>query len=91
MANGYDNTNDGAVFPNDKKRGPNSPNLTGSSCIQCPHCGKKSDFWVSAWKKISKGGKQFLSLAYNPKEERPQQSGQQNIEPPIDFDDDLPF
>jgi len=90
MANNYDNTNDGAVFPNENRTGPNSPNAKGSACIQCPHCGAKANFWVSTWTKVSKAGKKYMSLAFNPKEERPQQSGQLNQEP-IDFDDDLPF
>ena len=90
MANGYDNENDGAIFPNDKKRGPNSPNLTGSACVRCPHCDTKIDFWVSAWKKMTKAGKNFLSMAYTVKE------GQQQAQQPaksnsIDFDDDIPF
>lgn len=95
MANNFDNTNDGAIFPNDKKRNENSPNLTGSVCIVCEHCGAKSDYWTSAWVKFSKAGRKFMSLAFNPKEERkakPKKAGDPySIEPDTDFDDDIPF
>lgn len=93
MANNHDNVNDGAIFPNDKKRNENSPNLTGSACIVCPHCGGKTDFWVSSWVKISKAGKKFMTLAFNPKEvKKPAQgSAPLNMEPDTDFDDDIPF
>tara|TARA_R110002124_G_C8974430_1_gene515639 strand:+ start:21354 stop:21656 length:303 start_codon:yes stop_codon:yes gene_type:complete len=100
MANNFDNTNDGAIFPNDKKRNENSPNLTGSVCIKCEHCGQKSEYWTSAWVKMSKAGKKFMSLAFNPKEERkpaPKKAATKNpadpysMEPENDFDDDIPF
>lgn len=89
MANGFDRTNDGAIFPNDKKRNENSPNLTGNCNTKCVHCGKETDFFVSAWTKISKGGRKFISLAFTPKEDKP--PAPNNSNDPIDFDDDIPF
>lgn len=63
----FDNTNSGAMFVNDKKRGNNSPDFKGSGEPVCPHCGTITKFWISAWKKISKGaGRNFLSLAFTP-------------------------
>lgn len=62
MSTQYDNNNSGALFTNDRKQTENHPDLTGS----CEVDGKQ--YWFKAWKKVSKAGKPFLSVAFDPKE-----------------------
>lgn len=109
----YDNTNRGALFPNDRKTRDNQPDYRGSLDVN------GVDHWVSAWVKSTAKG-EILSLSIEPKDQqggRPQSSqprangprtlgGGQNQghrdpnpnatsqaqnEPPMDFDDDIPF
>lgn len=87
----YDNRNTGAIFGNDRKETDRHPDSKGSINVICPHCQKDSDFWVSAWRKVSKGGKNFLSISVKAKEaEAPQAepTPQPRVNPP---DDDIPF
>lgn len=91
---GYDNTNTGALFKNERKRTDNSPDYTGECSLVCPHCGATSDTWLSAWIKTAKSsGKKFMSLAFTAKEEASatgsRSSANHNIDD--DFDDDIPF
>jgi len=58
----YDNEKRGALFQNEKRDKPNSPNYTGTIAIN------GEEFWLSAWVKESKSGKRFLSLSASPKE-----------------------
>lgn len=58
----YDNTNRGALFINQKKQS-NSPDFTGNINVE----GK--EYFLSMWKKTSRTGKPFLSLAVTPKEQ----------------------
>ena len=58
----YDNTNSGTIFDNDRKEKDTHPDFTGTLNVE----GK--DYWISAWKKTSKGGKRFISLAVKPKD-----------------------
>ena len=58
----YDNTNGGALFPNDKKEKETHPDFRGSINVE----GK--EYWIKGWKKIAKSGMKFLSVAVNPKE-----------------------
>lgn len=53
----YDNTNSGSLFPVDEKKTEKSPDFTGNLDVD----GKK--FRLSAWKKTSKAGKKYLSVA----------------------------
>lgn len=69
MAGGYDNTNKGALFVNQKKNSANSPDFTGSLDVE------GVEYWVSMWKKTSKAGKPFLSLALTPKEAKKADAG----------------
>lgn len=65
MAEGYDNTNRGVLFVNDRKRDDNDSDYNGSINIQ------GIEHWLNAWKKKSKDGKAFLSLSIGkPKESR---------------------
>jgi len=58
----YDNTNSGTIFDNDRKEKDTHPDFTGTLNVE----GK--DYWISAWKKTSKAGKRFISLAVKPKD-----------------------
>ena len=60
----YDNTNGGAIFPNDRKDKETHPDFRGSIDIE----GKQ--FWIKGWKKVAKSGVKYLSLSVNPKEEK---------------------
>lgn len=127
MAQQYDNTNRGALFPNDRKVRDNQPDYKGSIDVS------GVEYWVSGWVKNTARG-EVVSLSLEPKGQsnsqpaggprtvggprivggaRPQnqtpqqgnmppnnsgggwgqgstpQSGSQ--EPPMDFDDDIPF
>lgn len=86
----FDNTNSGALFPNDRKQNEKSPNVKGEAHICCPHCGAVQKFWVSAWTKVSKGGKKFMSLAFNADTTT---APAPKSAPSLDeeFDDDIPF
>lgn len=57
MSDKYDNTNSGALFTNDRKETEKHPDYTGSINVG------GHDYWLSAWKKKSKDGKSFLSMA----------------------------
>ena len=61
----YDNNNSGALFPNDRKEKENHPDLTGSAVVD----GK--EYWFKGWKKSSKAGKAYLSVAFDLKEAKP--------------------
>lgn len=93
MSNDFDNTNSGALFKNDKRGNERSPEYKGECAPVCPHCGKKSEFWLSAWIKTMKKdpAKKFMSLALTPKDEPKNQSQSNFNQPPADFDDDIPF
>ena len=106
MNSQYDNTNRGALFVNDRKQQPNHPDFKGSADeILCPHCQKKIPFWISAWKKMSKAGVQFMSMSFSVKEQQKQapvggdafDMGSTAVKPEKpnhsfeDFDDDIPF
>lgn len=64
----YDNRNSGTLFVNDRKATDRHPDYNGT------FTGPDGvEYWVSAWTKTSKTGKQFLSFSIGqPKE---QQSG----------------
>jgi len=72
----YDNTNSGALFPNNtKEEGDNRPNMTGVVNVE----GK--EYRLSAWSNTSKNGMKYLSLKVSEKQEESQK--QQS--------DDVPF
>jgi hypothetical protein len=67
--------NSGVLFDNaQNKKTPNHPDLRG----QCTISGQR--YWVSAWSKTSKNGNDFLSLAFNPIEDR--REGEDDEPPP---------
>lgn len=89
----YDNTNSGALFQAKEKRTPKSPDYSGSINAN------GVDFFVSGWKKTDRNGKPYLSLALTPKNQQQNNQNSQGShsqnhsqgEPPMDFDDDIPF
>lgn len=67
-----DYTNSGALFQNDNKFKESQPDSRGEAEVCCPHCGAVTPYWLSAWWKVSRTGKQFLSMAFSHKEPAPQ-------------------
>lgn len=66
----YDNTNRGSLFKNDKKTEEKHPDLSGSINIE------GTEYWISGWSKVSKGGQKFISLSVRQKQEQTRQSSQ---------------
>ncbi|WQY99603.1 hypothetical protein [Acinetobacter phage pB23] len=63
----YDNRNSGVLFPNDRKTKQSHPDYKGSMTDA-----NGQEFWISAWVKPSRNGKgDYLSLAFEKKEDRP--------------------
>lgn len=54
--------NSGSLFENHEKKTDKHPDYKGSVRVN------GVDFWVSAWDKTSKTGKQFISLSVTPKQ-----------------------
>ncbi len=52
----------GSLFQNTEKRSENFPDYSGSMRID------GADWWISGWKKTSRDGKTFLSLAFKRKD-----------------------
>ena len=76
--------NSGVLFKNEKKKeGSNQPDYTGNSRVD----GVDKD--ISAWVKVSKNGKKFISIAYK-EPWVPSSSGQSIADEASDVDA-LPF
>ena len=60
----YDNTDQGAIFKNDKKETENQPDYRGSINTD------GTDYWLSAWIKTAKSGVKYMSLSVQKKEQR---------------------
>ncbi len=58
----FDNTNRGVLFPNDKKGNEKRPDFTGDLNVG------GVEYRLSAWKKASKQGNNFLSISVQLKE-----------------------
>lgn len=80
----YDNTNRGSLFKNDKKTEEKHPDLSGSINIE------GTEYWISGWSKVSKGGQKFLSLSVRQKQEQTRQSSQPT-RPSKQEDEDIPW
>ena len=82
----------GAIFPNDQKRNEKDNDAGGS--ITDPALG---DFFVSLWKKTSKAGDPYSSIALTPKNPNPNTPAQMGSNadptPPIPDieDEEIPF
>lgn len=77
--------NSGIIFKNLEKESANHPDMKGFVTIE----GK--DYWVSGWKKDGQKGP-FVSLAFKPKEARPEPrrpAERARVEPKED--EDLPW
>lgn len=68
MADQYDNTNRGVLFPNDRKTKNSHPDFTGNCTIKTPD-GELIEIWVSGWEKEGRKGP-FLSLSFQLKDEQ---------------------
>ena len=58
--------NSGAMFAVEEKKTDKHPDREGSALIG------GREYWVNGWLKKSKDGKPYLSLAFKPKEAKPQ-------------------
>jgi|TARA_R100000426_G_C4782820_1_gene95392 uncharacterized protein (DUF736 family) len=63
MTKQYDNTNGGALFPNDKKQKESHPDYRGNINVD------GTEYWIKGWKKTAKTGMRFLSLSLTKKED----------------------
>ena len=71
----------GAIFVNDRKEKDTHPDSTGTAKIG------NVEYYVSAWRRVGKSGKPYLSLAFKPKEEAVDRSKPRAEE----FQDSVPF
>ena len=77
--------NSGSIFKNEKREKETHPNMTGTALIG------GVEYWVSAWTKEGAKGK-WISLAFKPKEAKPQAPGSSKVgKGDIEDDDPLPF
>jgi uncharacterized protein (DUF736 family) len=74
----YDNTNTGALFPNEKGDNPKRPDFKGTINVG------GTDYNVAGWRKESKNGKKFLSLKLDQKTDGGNQSANNE-------EDEIPF
>lgn len=83
----YDPTNRGSMFVNDKKTEDKHPDWNGSLNVN------GVDYWISGWKKMSKGNKPFLSISIREKQEQTRQISKPTRNAPAkeDFPDDIPW
>ncbi len=81
----YDNTNRGSLFKNDKKTEEKHPDLSGSINID------GTEYWISGWSKVSKGGQKFISLSVRQKQEQTRQISQPTRASKQDEDSDIPW
>jgi hypothetical protein len=62
---GFDNTDRGALFENDKDGNENRPDLTGTVDLKIPEGAKPGEvikFRIAAWQKESQAGNPYYSL-----------------------------
>ena len=89
--------NTGAVFANDKKDSDRHPDRKGDALLCCPNCGTEAGWWLSGWIKQTNAGKQFLSLAFKPKDQQPATQRSAASKPRVarpasaDMDSEIPF
>jgi hypothetical protein len=81
----------GSLFQNEEKKSENFPDYSGSIRID------GRDLWISGWRKTSRNGTQFLSLAFKYKDgtsARPDAEFKQAVKqrfPDADLSDEIPF
>ncbi len=78
----YDDTNKGALFKNLKKDSEKHPDYKGNVNVG------GTDYWLSAWLRVSKDGKTYMSLALQPKDEQKPAAKPSRVP---GSDDEIPF
>ena len=79
----FDNTNRGSLFKNDRKDDAKFPDYKGSINVD------GTEYWLSAWIKVSKDGAKFMSLSVKNKNADASLNKKQSKEK---FEDsDIPF
>jgi hypothetical protein len=63
--------NSAVLFVNDRRKNERDADLKGSGTLDCPHCGRRVELWLSAWRKTGGRAGKFLSLSFRPKDEAP--------------------
>jgi uncharacterized protein (DUF736 family) len=80
----YDTTNRGSLFKNDRKDDAKFPDYKGSINVD------GTDYWLSAWIKISKDGNKFMSLSVKNKNADASLQPKKKVKQE-EFDDSMPF
>ena len=80
----YDSTNRGSLFKNDRKDDAKFPDYKGSINVD------GTDYWLSAWIKISKDGNKFMSLSVKNKNADASLQPKKKVKQE-EFDDSMPF
>ena len=80
----YDNSNRGSLFKNDRKDDAKFPDYKGSINVD------GTDYWLSAWIKVSKDGNKFMSLSVKNKNADASLQPKKKVKQE-EFDDSLPF
>lgn len=81
----YDNTNTGALFANADRKTDKHPNARGTLNVG------GTEYWISAWTKVSKKGEKYQSLSVTPKEERQEKAAPIASQPDPFDDSEIPF
>jgi uncharacterized protein (DUF736 family) len=81
----YDSTNRGSLFKNDRKDDAKFPDYKGSINVD------GTDYWLSAWIKISKDGNKFMSLSVKNKNADASLQPKKKVKQEEFDDSDLPF
>lgn len=81
----YDNSNRGSLFKNDRKDDAKFPDYKGSINVD------GTDYWLSAWIKISKDGNKFMSLSVKNKNADASLQPKKKVKQEQFDDSDLPF
>lgn len=80
----YDSTNRGSLFKNDRKDDAKFPDYKGSINVD------GTDYWLSAWIKVSKDGNKFMSLSVKNKNADASLQPKKKVKQE-EFDDSMPF
>lgn len=81
----YDNNNRGSLFKNDRKDDAKFPDYKGSINVD------GTDYWLSAWIKLSKDGNKFMSLSVKNKNADASLQPKKKVKQEEFDDSDLPF
>jgi uncharacterized protein (DUF736 family) len=81
----YDNNNRGSLFKNDRKDDAKFPDYKGSINVN------GTDYWLSAWIKVSKDGNKFMSLSVKNKNADASLQPKKKVKQEEFDDSDLPF